>query len=137
MAPVLKTGVPERVPGVRIPPSPPLPFKSYRPCSPRLVALSGLTELSTQHHVANALTSGEQHVLAFVRPTETGLLDGRVLTSWLGVRDDLVNAGAKWLDQEVVWDRNLVTSRGPQDMVPFGAIVFSMRRDDCKLPASR
>jgi protease I len=48
-----------------------------------------------------------------------GLLDGRVLTSWPGVRDDLVNAGATWIDEEVVWDRNLVTSRGPQDMVPF------------------
>ena len=48
-----------------------------------------------------------------------GLLDGRVLTSWPGVRDDLVNAGATWLDQQVVWDGNLVTSRGPQDIVPF------------------
>jgi protease I len=48
-----------------------------------------------------------------------GLLDGRVLTSWPGVRDDLVNAGATWIDKEVVWDRNLVTSRGPQDLVPF------------------
>jgi protease I len=48
-----------------------------------------------------------------------GILDGRVLTSWLGVRDDLVNAGSKWLDQQVVWDKNLVTSRGPQDIVPF------------------
>jgi protease I len=48
-----------------------------------------------------------------------GLLNGRVLTSWPGVRDDLVNAGATWLDQELVRDGNLVTSRGPQDMVPF------------------
>lgn len=48
-----------------------------------------------------------------------GILDGRVLTSWPGVRDDLVNAGATWIDKEVVWDRNLVTSRGPQDMLPF------------------
>ena len=48
-----------------------------------------------------------------------GLLDGRTMTSWPGVRDDLVNAGAAWLDQEVVRDGNLVTSRGPQDMVPF------------------
>jgi len=47
------------------------------------------------------------------------LLDGRVLTSWPGVRDDLVNAGATWLDQQVVWDGNLITSRGPQDLVPF------------------
>ena len=48
-----------------------------------------------------------------------GLLGGRTLTSWPGIRDDMVNAGAVWLDQEVVHDRNLVTSRGPQDMVPF------------------
>jgi protease I len=48
-----------------------------------------------------------------------GLLTGRTLTSWPGVRDDLVNAGATWLDQEVVRDGNLVTSRGPQDLVPF------------------
>ena len=48
-----------------------------------------------------------------------GLLSGRTLTSWPGVRDDMVHAGATWLDQEVVRDGNLVTSRGPQDMVPF------------------
>ena len=48
-----------------------------------------------------------------------GLLGGRTLTSWPGIRDDLVNAGATWLDQEVVRDRNLVTSRGPQDMAAF------------------
>ena len=48
-----------------------------------------------------------------------GLLGGRTLTSWPGVRDDLVNAGATWLDQETVRDGNLLTSRGPQDLVPF------------------
>jgi len=48
-----------------------------------------------------------------------GLLDGRTLTSWPGIRDDLVNAGATWLDQELVRDRNLTTSRGPQDMNAF------------------
>jgi protease I len=48
-----------------------------------------------------------------------GLLDGRTLTSWPGIRDDLVNAGADWLDREVVRDHNLVTSRGPQDMKAF------------------
>jgi len=49
----------------------------------------------------------------------SGLLSGRTLTSWPGVRDDMIHAGATWLDQEVVRDGNLVTSRGPQDMVPF------------------
>src|SRR3954471_9041897 len=48
-----------------------------------------------------------------------GLLDGRTLTSWPGIRDDMVNDDATWLDQEVVRDRNLLTSRGPQDIVPF------------------
>ena len=48
-----------------------------------------------------------------------GLLEGRTLTSWPGIRDDLVNAGATWLDQETVRDSNLVTSRGPQDMAAF------------------
>jgi protease I len=48
-----------------------------------------------------------------------GLLSGRTLTSWPGIRDDLVNAGAIWLDRDVVKDGNLVTSRGPQDMTAF------------------
>jgi protease I len=48
-----------------------------------------------------------------------GLLNGRVLTSWPGVRDDVVNAGATWIDDQLVRDRNLVTSRGPQDLIPF------------------
>jgi protease I len=48
-----------------------------------------------------------------------GLLPNRTLTSWPGVRDDMVNAGATWLDQEVVRDGNWLSSRGPQDMVPF------------------
>jgi len=48
-----------------------------------------------------------------------GLLQGKVLTSWPGIRDDMVNAGATWLDEPVVEDDILVTSRGPQDLVPF------------------
>jgi protease I len=48
-----------------------------------------------------------------------GLAVNRTLTSWPGVRDDMVNAGATWLDQEVVRDGNWLSSRGPQDMVPF------------------
>ena len=48
-----------------------------------------------------------------------GVLQGRTVTSWAGIRDDVVNAGATWLDQEVVRDGNLTTSRGPQDMTAF------------------
>ena len=53
-----------------------------------------------------------------------GLTQGRRMTSWPGVRDDMVNAGATWVDEAVVRDGNWLTSRGPQDMVPFvGALV--------------
>ena len=48
-----------------------------------------------------------------------GMLPGRTLTSWPGIRDDMVNAGATWLDEPIVSDGNLITSRGPQDLVPF------------------
>lgn len=48
-----------------------------------------------------------------------GCAQGRTLTSWPGVRDDMVHAGATWLDQDVVRDGNLMTSRGPQDLVAF------------------
>jgi protease I len=51
--------------------------------------------------------------------SSAGLTKGRRMASWPGVRDDLVNAGATWVDQEVVRDGNWLTSRGPQDMVPF------------------
>lgn len=44
---------------------------------------------------------------------------GRQLTSWPGIRDDLVHAGAVWHDEAVVRDRNWVSSRGPQDLPIF------------------
>ena len=58
-----------------------------------------------------------------------GLLTGRTLTSWPGIRDDLVNAGATWLDREVVRDHNLVTSRGPQDMRAFVPAMLDIFAD--------
>jgi protease I len=51
--------------------------------------------------------------------SSAGLTSGRTMTSWPGIRDDLVNAGATWLDQELVRDGNWVTSRGPQDLRAF------------------
>jgi protease I len=47
------------------------------------------------------------------------LATGRTLTSWPGIRDDLVHAGATWLDEAVVRDGNWLTSRGPQDLPRF------------------
>jgi len=45
-----------------------------------------------------------------------GVLRGRRATSYPGIKDDVVNAGAEWLDQPVVVDGNLVTARIPPDM---------------------
>lgn len=48
-----------------------------------------------------------------------GLLKGRKATSFFAIKDDVVNAGAEWSDAEVVIDRNLVTSRKPEDLPAF------------------
>jgi protease I len=47
------------------------------------------------------------------------LVNGRVLASWPGIRDDIVHAGGTWRDEAVVVDRNWVTSRGPSDLPAF------------------
>jgi len=48
-----------------------------------------------------------------------GMLKGRTGTSFFAIKDDMVNAGMTWLDQEVVVDKNLVTSRKPEDLPAF------------------
>ena len=49
----------------------------------------------------------------------SGCADGRRVTSWPSLADDLRNAGATWVDEEVVVDRNLITSRKPDDLPAF------------------
>jgi protease I len=48
-----------------------------------------------------------------------GLLKGRRATSFFAIKDDVVHAGANWEDAEVVVDKNLVTSRKPEDLPAF------------------
>jgi protease I len=50
---------------------------------------------------------------------EAGVVKGKTVTSWPSVHTDLVNAGAKWVDREVVEDGNLITSRKPDDIPAF------------------
>ena len=50
---------------------------------------------------------------------EAGVVDGRTVTSWPSLKTDLINAGADWVDKEVVTDQGLVTSRNPDDIPAF------------------
>lgn len=50
-----------------------------------------------------------------------GIVRGRRLTSTVGIRDDLVNAGAIWVDEPVVCDGNIISARVPKDLPRFGA----------------
>jgi protease I len=50
---------------------------------------------------------------------ETGMISGRTLTSYPSLQTDLKNAGANWVNQEVVVDKGLVTSRTPKDLDAF------------------
>jgi protease I len=54
---------------------------------------------------------------------ESGIVGGRTVTSWPSLRTDIRNAGGKWVDQEVVVEDGLVTSRKPDDLPAFNAKI--------------
>jgi protease I len=54
---------------------------------------------------------------------EADVVKGRRMTSWPSLQTDLRNAGAHWVDEEVVVDGNLITSRKPDDLDAFGAAI--------------
>jgi len=57
----------------------------------------------------------------------SGVIKGKRLTSYPSLRDDAINAGAEWVDEEVVVDGNLITSRNPDDLPAFcSAIIGSL-----------
>lgn len=55
---------------------------------------------------------------------EAGVLEGRTITSWPSIQTDVRNAGATWVDEEVVVDGNLITSRKPDDLKAFNATLL-------------
>jgi protease I len=58
-----------------------------------------------------------------------GLASGRKLTSYFTIQDDIRNAGGNWVDEEVVVDGNLITSRKPDDLPAFNkAIIEQLSR---------
>jgi protease I len=60
---------------------------------------------------------------------EAGVVDGARVTSWPSLQTDLRNAGATWVDEELVVDGNLVTSRKPDDLPAFCSAVVSQYAD--------
>jgi protease I len=63
---------------------------------------------------------------------EADVVKGRRMTSWPSLQTDLRNAGADWVDEEVVVDGNLITSRKPDDLDAFSAAIVEEfgRQDD-------
>jgi len=57
---------------------------------------------------------------------EAGAARGRRMTSWPSLKTDLRNAGADWVDEEVVVDGNLVTSRKPDDIPAFNQAMLAL-----------
>jgi protease I len=57
---------------------------------------------------------------------EADMVRGRRMTSWPSLQTDLRNAGADWVDEEVVVDGNLVTSRNPDDLPAFNDAILEL-----------
>ncbi|ACL66574.1 intracellular protease, PfpI family [Anaeromyxobacter dehalogenans 2CP-1] len=55
---------------------------------------------------------------------EADAIDGKTVTSWPSLKTDLINAGARWVDREVVEDENVITSRKPDDLEAFSEAIL-------------
>jgi protease I len=56
---------------------------------------------------------------------EADVVNGKTVTSWPSIHTDLKNAGANWVDKEVVQDGNLITSRKPEDIPAFSETLIA------------
>jgi protease I len=86
-----------------------------------------------QHILTEAMERGIPVAIICHGPwllVSAGLAEGKQLTSYFTLRDDIENAGGEWFDEPVVVDGNLITSRNPDDLPAFiGAIVDALGRD--------
>ena len=64
---------------------------------------------------------------------EAGAAKGRRIASWPSLKTDLCNAGAEWMDQQVVVDRNLVSSRKPDDIPAFNREMIKLFGQDASV----
>jgi len=82
-------------------------------------AVDFVEQFMTKGKLVAAVCHGPQMLV------EAGLVDGRVMTSWPEVRAELERAGARWVDQQVVEDGNLITSRKPEDLEAFSHAILA------------
>jgi protease I len=68
---------------------------------------------------------------------EADAVEGKQLTSWPSVRTDLENAGARWVDKEVVIDDQLITSRKPDDLPAFSTAIARALEARAATPTAR
>lgn len=67
---------------------------------------------------------------------EAGVVKGKTMTSWPSVKTDLKNAGANWVDKEVVQDGNFITSRKPEDIPAFSKAIIEYASGGQQLKAA-
>lgn len=85
-------------------------------------AVAFVRHFFTAHKPVGAICHGPWTLI------EADAVRGRKVTSWPSLKTDLRNAGAEWVDQEVVVDRDLVTSRKPDDLPAFcRALIDSLQ----------
>jgi protease I len=77
----------------------------------------------------------EKHVAVICHGSQTMIeaevVKGRKMTSFSAIKKDLINAGANWVDEAVVVDGNLISSRNPGDLQDFNAqIISSLKKQD-------
>ena len=68
---------------------------------------------------------------------EADAVQGKQVTSWPSIRTDLINAGATWVDEPVVCDNGLVTSRKPDDIPAFNAKMIEEFAEASHVPSGR
>jgi protease I len=66
---------------------------------------------------------------------EADVVGGRIVTSWFSIRTDLINAGAHWIDFDVVVDGNVITARKPSDLQAFCDAILHQLAEGVPEPA--
>lgn len=83
----------------------------------KLRRISSVLKITKSFHKSKKLIAHICH--AGWIPISAGIMKGYTCTSTPGIKDDLINTGAKWVNRRVVVDKNMISSRGPEDLPAF------------------